>query len=99
MKLLVIDDREVVRAGVAAMLKLPIAGATSRDAVKAIDKGKPDVVLLGLNGFDTLEAIRGKHRNLPVVAFSSSDDKQVIARAVRMGVTDYVLKSANPKEL
>jgi DNA-binding NarL/FixJ family response regulator len=101
MKLLVIDEHEVARAGVKAMLKGEISDAAPADALKAIRKFKPDVVLLGMNlgGFEVLEAIKKEMPHLPVVAFSSTDDRQFVARTVRLGVADYLLKTAKSSEI
>lgn len=64
MKILVIDDHAVARAGVKTILKNQVEEASPADALKAIRKIKPDVVLLGMNlgGFEILEAIKKEHR-------------------------------------
>lgn len=67
---------------------------------------RPHVVFLdlnmpGVNGFDVLEELRGsnKHKDLPVIIFSTSTDDDVIERARQMGASYYLPKSNNYSSL
>jgi DNA-binding NarL/FixJ family response regulator len=108
-KLLVADDHEVVRSGLASMLagsevKVVAETGNGNEAVKLAAKHKPDVVLLDIrmpdpDGLETLDKL---HREVPktrVVMLSTYDNPTYVARAVALGASDYVLKGASRKEL
>jgi DNA-binding NarL/FixJ family response regulator len=108
-KILVADDHEMVRSGLASMLagtdiKIVAEAANGAQAVKQAMKHKPDVVLLDIRMQDSdgLEALDKIHRELPktkVVVLSTYDNPTYVARAVALGASDYVLKGASRKEL
>lgn len=75
----------------------------SGDALLAAlkDGVSPDVVLLdvlmpGLDGLETLRAIRSTHPSAQVVMLSGGDTPATIVEAVRLGAADYVLKPGDP---
>lgn len=108
-KLLVADDHEVVRKGLASLLtgsdiKIVAEAANGAEAVKMAVKHKPDVVLLDIRmpDSDGLEALDKIHRELPntrVVMLSTYDNPTYVARAVALGACDYVLKGASRQQL
>ncbi len=108
-KLVVADDHEVVRTGLATLLAgsdIKIVGEASNgpEAVKMAVKHKPDVVLLDIRmpDNDGLEALDKIHRELPdtrVIMLSTYDNPTYVARAVALGASDYVLKGASRQQL
>ena len=108
-KVLVADDHEVVRTGLASLLagsdvKIVAEATNGAEAVKMAIKHKPDVALLDIRmpDFDGLEALDKIHRELPntrVVMLSTYDNPTYVARAVALGACDYVLKGASRQEL
>jgi DNA-binding NarL/FixJ family response regulator len=108
-KLLVADDHEVVRSGLASLLagsdiKIVAEAATANEAVKMAAKHKPDVVLLDIrmgesDGLDALEKIHRDQPKTHVVVLSTYDNPTYVARAVALGAADYVLKGASRQEL
>jgi len=108
-KLLIADDHEVVRTGLASLLAdsdIKIVGHADNgaEAVKMAVKHKPDVVLLDIRmpDSDGLEALEKIHEQLPntrVVILSTYDNPTYVARAVALGASDYVLKGANRQQL
>ncbi len=108
-KLLVVDDHPVVRAGVRAMLSGTgidvVAEAEGSDqAVVAAGKARPDVVLMavrliGADGIETIARLRANGCQAPVICFSSFDNPTYIARAISMGAAGYLLKTATRKQL
>jgi len=106
-KILIVDDHEVVRCGLKAVLANSdikiIAEATSGDqAVALAKKREPDVVLMdirmpGGDGLTALGRIKLDQPELPILIFSSYDNPTYVARAVALGAAGYVLKS-EPKE-
>ena len=108
-KVLVVDDHEVVRQGLVSVFKdssVRIIGDAEDpdEAVKQARKLKPDVVLLDvrLGGKDGIEAIRRIRSAAPssrIIVLSGFDNPTYIARAVSAGAHDYVLKTASRAEL
>jgi DNA-binding NarL/FixJ family response regulator len=106
-KLLIVDDHEIIRLGLRLMLAdsgMEISGeaTTSAEAIAAIEKTLPDVVLMdirmeGGDGLNALGRMKLDHPDLPIVLFSAYDNPTYIARAVALGASGYVLKSA-PRE-
>ncbi len=103
--LLVCDDHEVIRTGLASLLAGTeieiIAEATNgKDAIAQAQKVKPDVILLDIrmpdgDGLSTLEKLRAEVPDSRVVMLSTYDNPTYIARAVALGAADYVLKGSS----
>jgi DNA-binding NarL/FixJ family response regulator len=108
-KLLVVDDHEVVRTGIASLLsgsnvKIVAEASTSAEAVKMASKHKPDVILLDIrmpdgDGLDAMEKIKKSAPHASVVVLSTYDNPTYVARAVAAGAADYMLKGASRSEL
>ena len=108
-KLLVADDHEVVRTGLASLLtgsdiQIVAEASSGPEALKMAVKHRPDVVLLDIRmgESDGLEALDKIHREVPstrVVMLSTYDNPTYVARAVALGASDYVLKGASRQEL
>jgi len=106
-RLLICDDHEVIRTGLACLLagtdiQIVAEAANGKDVIKAALKEKPDVILLDIrmpdgDGLSTLEKLRAKAPECKVVMLSTYDNPTYIARAVALGACDYVLKGS-PRE-
>src|SRR5882757_10004864 len=102
-KLLVVDDHEIVRAGLKALLqgtdiKIGAEAASGEVALKAVAKHKPDLVLLDIrmpdgDGLATLGRLRLDYPELPILMWSAFDNPTYVARSVALGANGYVLKS------
>ena len=107
--ILVADDHEVVRTGVASMLAgseidIVAEAHNGSDAVSKAKEHKPDVVLLDIRmpDSDGISALDEIHRDLPetpVVMLSTYDNPTYVARSVALGATDYVLKGSSRDQL
>jgi DNA-binding NarL/FixJ family response regulator len=108
-KVLIADDHNVVRLGLASLLKDSAAricgeAATPDEAVRLARRLKPDVVLLDvrfgdLDGLDVIKKIRAAAPACRVVMFSAFDNPTYVARAVSAGAHDYVVKTATRTEI
>ena len=108
-KIVVADDHEVVRSGLANLLKgsgIEIVGEASDgdEAVEKTMKHHPDVVLMDIrmpnrDGLSALEVIRDKLPDARVVMLSTYDNPTYVARSVALGATDFVLKGSTRQEL
>lgn len=108
-RLLIVDDHEVVRTGIASLLEgtdLDVVGmaASGSEALKMAPELKPDVVLLDIrmsegDGLSTLEEIRQAIPDCRVVMLSTYDNPTYIARANALGASDYLLKDSSREQL
>jgi NarL family two-component system response regulator LiaR len=109
-KVVVVDDHELVRSGVEMSLELSedlvlvAQAATGEAAITVCEETQPDVVLMDLvlPGMDGAEATAEILRRVPrakVLALTSFSDPDLIERAVRAGATGYVLKNVSANEL
>ncbi|WP_433355964.1 response regulator [Microtetraspora malaysiensis] len=111
MRLFLVDDHPVVRAGLVALLggedDMEIVGAAADggEALRGIAARKPDVVLMDLqlgDGVDGVEVTR-RIRELPspprVLVLTTYESDADIMRAVDAGATGYLLKACPPEEL
>ena len=107
-RVLIVDDHQLFRAGVRAELEplLEIAGEAGgvEDALDAIERENPDVVLLDVHMPDGggVEVIRRAAQATPIpvfLALSVSDDPGDVIAVVRAGARGYVTKSISGDEL
>ena len=107
-RVLIIDDHAPSRAVVAECVGSQggaVVGNGSRveDAVRLVDKHRPDVLLLavGLPDGDGIEAARQVMAAVPcpIVLLTSHADPDVAARAVHAGVLGFLVKPLRPAEL
>ncbi len=109
MKLLIVDDHSVVRAGVRRLLANSIDAvileANSSDAaLKMFSAEQPDLVILDLNlpgsgGLDVLKRIIAEQPRVRVLIFTMHSNASYVMRAMQAGAQGYVTKSASADEL
>ncbi len=107
MKILLVDDHKLVRAGLVLVLKEMegeaevLEAGTGRDAiVMAAQNGDLDLVLMDLNlpegsGLEALRAINTETPALPVVILSAMEDQAMVTRAMELGARGFIPKSAS----
>lgn len=108
-KLLIVDDHEVVRSGLKSMFAdtdINVVGeaASGQAAVKLSSKQKFDVVLMDVrmsdgDGISALGRIKLEKPDLPVLIFSNYDNPTYVARCVALGASGYLLKSISHDKL
>lgn len=74
------------------------------DAVDIVQETRFDVVLLdeqmpGMDGLDTLEAIKNVRPELPVVLVTKSEEEGLMERALGNQISDYLTKPVNPSQI
>jgi DNA-binding NarL/FixJ family response regulator len=109
-RILVVDDHPLLRAGVAALIgtqeDMVIVGeATSgREAIESYRTLRPDVTLMDIqmadmNGIDAIIAIRTEFPNAKVVVLTTYEGDALAYRALKAGARAYLLKSLVRKDL
>ena len=105
-----VDDHTIVRDGLRYLLEahgdMKIIGeaANGRDAVKAVRKLQPDVVIMDilmadLNGIEATEQICRECPATRVVILSMQSSSESILRALRAGARGYLFKESAGREL
>jgi DNA-binding NarL/FixJ family response regulator len=108
LRVVVVDDHHLVRAGVRAELAeaCTVVGeaATPTAAVAVIATAEPDVVLLDVHlpdggGVAVLDGLRQAGATPPVLALSVSDAAEDVVPMIRAGALGYVTKTIETAEL
>jgi two-component system response regulator NreC len=109
-RLLLVDDHQVVRSGLRMLLAsendVEIVGeaGTAHEALEAVQILKPDVVLMDiglpdLSGIDATREIKRTHPEIAVVALTIHEDEEYFFKMLEAGAGGYVPKRAAPEEL
>ena len=110
MRLLVVDDHEVVRQGLVALLDrraglVVVAQAgTMAEAVAAARRFEPDVVIMDVrlpdgSGIEACRAIRARREQTRVIMLTSYPDEEAVLSAILAGAAGYFLKQVRSREL
>jgi len=109
-KVIVIDDHDMVRRGLAAYFKtypdITLIGEAGdgRKGVEICLELDPDVVLMDLimprmGGVEATRQICEKRPDIKVIALTSFQDKSMVQEAIRAGAISYLLKNVNGDNL
>jgi len=110
LRVMLVDDHEVVRSGVRALLQetddiiVTAEAGTVRDAVDEADRARPDVVVMDVrladgSGIEATREIRARHPNTRVVMLTSFADDEALFASIMAGASGYVLKQVRGDEL
>jgi DNA-binding NarL/FixJ family response regulator len=105
-----VEDHPIVREGLALTVgktpDLVVCGQaeTAREAMEAIDRQTPDVVLADLtlpdkNGLEMIKDLQARHPEVPVLVLSMHDEWLFAERSLRAGARGYIMKQASPQQL
>ena len=109
-RILIADDHEVVRIGLAALLdaqegfSVVAQAASGDDAVRLARQHRPDVVIMDIrmpngSGIDACRAITAEMEGTAVVMLTSHADSESLFDAIDAGASGYVLKRVGSSEL
>jgi RNA polymerase sigma factor (sigma-70 family) len=109
-RVLVVDDHPVVRAGLKALIDtepdMQVVGdaGSEEEALKAFEVLKPDVTLMDLrlpdaSGVDVATRLQSKWTDARIIMFSSYTREEDIYAALKSGVCSYIRKGAPASEL
>lgn len=109
MKVLIVDDHAVVRAGLRQILTEGggVTVGEAGDGPAALEMLRErdwdmvllDVALPGRNGIDVLKQIKAEWKKLPVLMLSMYSEDQYAIRAFRAGAAGYMTKESASEEL
>lgn len=110
-RIILVDDEEEVRKSIIRKIGWDEVGFTvvgdaenGEDALEKIEVLEPDVVLTDIrmpymDGLTLAERIRSKYPSMKIVIFSGYDDFEYAKQAIKLNVTEYILKPVNVEEL
>lgn len=109
-RVLIVDDHPVVRAGLASLLRrqpgLKLAGAahSAEEALEILKRSCVDVMLLdlrmpGINGIDLLNLLKTRENKPRAIILSSYEYEEEIYQAVKAGARGYLSKNAPREEI
>ena len=109
-KVLLVDDHELVRQGIAAMLSaagdMQIVGnaRSGREALEVARRELPDIVLMDvkmpdMDGLEATRKIKEERPRTAVIMLTMHDNPTYLRDAVRAGAAGYLLKDVSKDEL
>ena len=104
MKILIVDDHELIRSGLANLLSqhkydVVAEAATSSQASALINTHKPEIVLVDINlgsssGIDLIKEMKKSGSKSKFVVLTMQDDNQTLESAKEAGAIAFITKSA-----
>ena len=109
-RVLVVDDHQIVRDGLNALLGaldgVEVVGlaADGVDALHLVDETMPDVVVMDiqmprLDGLEATRRITARHPATKVVMLTMNEDDETVLAAIRGGASGYLLKGSGAEEV
>jgi DNA-binding NarL/FixJ family response regulator len=110
LRLLLVDDHEVVRQGLQALLDrrpafhVAAQAGTVAEAIAAAQRYQPDLVLMDVrlpdgSGVEACRAIRAERPETRVVMLTSYPDEEAVLAAILAGASGYLLKEIRGRDL
>jgi two-component system response regulator DevR len=110
LRLLVVDDHEVVRQGLVALLdrrqgfEVVAEAGTAAEAVDQASRHEPDIVIMDVrlpdgSGVEACREIRAQHPATRVVMLTSYPDEEAVLSAIVAGASGYLLKQVRARDL
>lgn len=108
-KVLIVEDESAIRQGVIYLTNwvglecsVPLEASNGRDGLHLIEKEKPDIVITDvkmpfMDGIEMLEEGL-KNNNFESIVISGYDEFAYARKAMRLGVSDYLLKPVDMQE-
>lgn len=110
-RIILVDDEEEIRKGIARRIDWQSLGfeligdaENGEDALEKIEQLEPDVVMTDIrmpymDGLTLCTRIRQKYPSMKILLFSGYDDFEYAKQAIKLNVSEYILKPVNMEEL
>jgi DNA-binding NarL/FixJ family response regulator len=109
-RLLLVDDQELVRAGLRGILRPEIGFdvvaecGDGSEVLDAVEFARPDIVLMDarmprVDGVTATQHLRDRPDAPPVLALTTFDDEEILAGMLRAGAAGFVLKGVPAEDL
>ncbi|MCI7607936.1 MAG: response regulator, partial [Enterocloster clostridioformis] len=110
-RIILVDDEEEVRQSIIRKIDWRGAGfcvvgdaENGEEALEKVEALEPDLILTDIrmpfmDGLSLAERVRQKYPSVKIVIFSGYDDFEYAKQAIKLNVTEYILKPVNVEEL
>ena len=110
-RIILVDDEEEVRQSIIRKIDWTGAGfcvvgdaENGEEALEKVEALEPDLILTDIrmpfmDGLSLAERVRQKYPSVKIVIFSGYDDFEYAKQAIKLNVTEYILKPVNVEEL
>lgn len=110
-RIVIVDDHDLVRAGIRALLEqdpgFEVVGETGdgQEAIRLAARLRPDVMLMdvnlpgGIGGLEAAETIVKDHPGVKIIVLTQYENREYIKRALRIGARGYLPKRAVAAQL
>jgi len=109
-RLVIADDHEIFRDGLALMLSkqqnifLSGQAANGKELIELVNASKPDVVMTdvkmpGMDGIEATKHLLQQYPDLKIIALSMFDEENLIVDMLEAGAKGYLLKNADKQEI
>ena len=109
-RLLIVDDHEIVRQGLVAMLsrrpgfQVVAEAGTVAESIEMARRFQPDLVIMDVrlpdgSGIEACREIRAEHPQTRVVILTSYPDEEAVFSAIVAGASGYLLKQVRGRDL
>ncbi len=109
-RIVLVDDHNLVRSGMAALLRqggrFDVVGEATNglEALERLREVSCDLLIIDLamprlGGIEVIEELRRRDKRIRILVLSMYDDAQFVARAIKNGANGYLLKHAMDGEL
>lgn len=109
-RVLLVDDHEVVRLGLATLLKEVACVSTvaeagsAEEAMRVVEQFRPDAVVMdirlpGESGIEACRQIKAKYPRINVLMLTSYAEDALVFKALEAGASGYVLKQVGNQQL
>ncbi|MDQ7028551.1 MAG: response regulator transcription factor [Ardenticatenia bacterium] len=110
LRILLVDDHEVVRLGLKALLEryphfeVVAEASTADEAVARVHQYRPDVVVMdirlpGRSGIEATREIKAAYPDVEVIILTSYAEDELLFEAIQAGASGYVLKQIGSDDL
>jgi two-component system response regulator DevR len=110
LRLLIVDDHELVRQGLMALLRrretfdVVAEAGTVAESIEQTRRHQPDIVIMDVrlpdgSGVEACRAIRAEFPATRVVMFTSDPDEEAVLSAIVAGASGYLLKQIGSHDL
>ena len=110
LRLVLVDDHQVVRLGLRALLEgegdITVAGeaGTAAEAIEVVSRIQPDIVLMDIrlpdqSGITACQQVRQRWPAVQVLMLTSFADEDLVLEAISAGAAGYVLKQLGNDDL
>ncbi len=109
MRVLLVDDHTLFRAGLQGLLErqgihVVASAGSGEEGINMVNEFSPDVVLLDMrmpdiNGIEVLKKLRSNGAEMPIAILTTVDDENDLMEALQCGAQGFLLKGMQPDEL